>query len=74
MNKQLIKPILFLLASSALVAACADAYRYPCQDPSKANNTECSCDQQPRTKNKALGALESQATTTTVRLLVGLDC
>jgi hypothetical protein len=66
--------IALLLASSALVASCADAYRYPCQDPAKANSTECSCEQTPRTKNKALGALESQATTTTLRLLVGFDC
>ena len=66
--------IALLLASSALVASCADAYRYPCQDPSKANSAECSCENTPRTKNKALGALESQATTTTLRLLVGFDC
>jgi hypothetical protein len=69
-----LKPLIALLALSALVASCADAYRYPCQDPSKANSTECSCEQAPRTKNKALGALESQATTTTIRLLVGFDC
>jgi len=62
------------LSASALLAACSDAYRYPCQDPSKANSAECSCEQAPRTKNKALGALESQATTTTLRLLVGFDC
>jgi len=68
------KTLILGLLSSALLAACADAYRYPCQDPSKANSAECSCDQAPRTKNKALGALESQATTTTVRLLVGFDC
>ena len=65
---------LISLLSSFLLVSCADAYRYPCQDPSKANSAECSCDQTPRTKNKALGALESQATTTTVRLLVGFDC
>jgi len=62
------------LASSWVMASCADAYRYPCQDPSKANSTECSCENTPRTKNKALGAVESQATTTTLRLLVGFDC
>ena len=65
---------LLALASSALVASCADAYRYPCQNPSKANSAECSCENTTRTKNKALGALESQATTTTLRLLVGFDC
>ena len=62
------------LLSSALMAACSDAYRYPCQDPSKAKSQECSCENTTRTKNKALGALESQATTTTLRLLVGFDC
>ena len=65
---------LLILASSALVAACGDTYRYPCQDPSKANSAECSCENTTRTKNKALGAVESQATTTTIRLLVGFDC
>jgi hypothetical protein len=69
-----LKVTLLALTLSGLAAACGDRFRYPCQDPAKANSTECSCDQQPRTKNKALGALESQATTTTVRLLVGLDC
>lgn len=66
--------IAILLASSALIAACSDTFRYPCQDPSKANSAECSCENSPRTKNKALGAVESQATTTTLRLLVGFDC
>ena len=68
------KTLILGLLSSALVASCADAYRYPCQDPTKANSAECSCDQQPRTKNKALGAIESGATTTTLRLLAGFDC
>ena len=62
------------LLGSFVLAACSDAYRYPCQDPAKANSTECSCENTPRTKNKALGALDSQATTTTLRLLVGFDC
>lgn len=74
MNKQLLKTSLCLVAISAILAACSDAYRYPCQDPAKANTTECSCDQTPRTKNKALGAVESQATTTTLHLLMGFDC
>lgn len=67
---------LTFLLSSALVASCADAYRYPCQDPAKANTAECSCTNPnaPRTKNKALGAIESGATTTTLRLLAGFDC
>ena len=68
------KTLILGLLSSALVASCADAYRYPCQDPSKANSAECSCENTTRTKNKALGAVESQATTTTLRLLVGFDC
>jgi len=66
--------LITLLASSWVLAACGDRYRYPCQDPGKANSAECSCENTPRTKNKALGAIESQATTTTLRLLVGFDC
>lgn len=66
--------IALLCLSSWVMAACGDAYRYPCQDPSKANTAECSCENTTRTKNKALGAIESQATTTTIRLLVGFDC
>ena len=69
-----LKPLIVLLLSAGLMASCADAYRYTCQDPAKANSTECSCENSTRTKNKALGALESQATTTTLRLLVGFDC
>lgn len=67
---------LIALASSALVAACGDTYRYPCQDPAKANTPECSCTNPnaPRTKNKALNAVESGATTTTIHALVGFDC
>lgn len=71
-----LKATLTLLALSALAGACSDAYRYPCQDPTKANTAECSCTNPdaPRTKNKALGAIESGATTTTLRLLAGFDC
>ncbi len=69
-----LKPILLALTLSALAAACGDAYRYPCQDPAKANSAECQCGVQPRTKNKALNAVESGATTTTLRLLAGFDC
>ena len=69
-----LKPLIALSLSGALLAACSDAYRYPCQDPAKANTQECSCEQTPRTKNKALGAIESQATTTTLHLLMGFDC
>lgn len=62
------------LSASALLAACGDAYRYPCQNPAKANTPECSCTQEPRTKNKALGAVETGATTTTIHRLLGYDC
>ena len=69
-----LKPILIALTLSGLAAACGDTYRYPCQDPSKANSAECSCENTPRTKNKALNAVESGATTTTLHLLAGFDC
>lgn len=63
-----------LILSLLALSACGDAYRYPCQNPAKANTTECSCGLQPRTKNKALGAIETQATTTTIHRLLGFDC
>ena len=66
--------IALLTLSSFALAACGDGYRYPCQDPAKANSAECSCENTTRTKNKALGAIESGATTTTLRLLAGFDC
>lgn len=66
--------LIALLCLSSFAAACSDTYRYPCQNPDLANSAECACDQTPRTKNKALGAVESQATTTTLHQLVGLDC
>jgi len=56
------------------LSACADRFRYPCQDPANANKTECQCNQEPRTKNKALGAVESEITTTTLKELLGFDC
>ena len=71
---RLLKMTLILLTFSALAAACGDTYRYACQDPAKANTTECSCTAQPRTKNKALGAVETGATTTTIHRLLGYDC
>jgi len=69
------KTLILGLLSSALLAACGDRYRYPCQDPAKSNSAECQCDNPnaPRTKNKALNAIEP-ATTTTVKQLVGFDC
>jgi hypothetical protein len=65
-----------LLCSVTLMAltGCGDRYRYPCQDPANANTTQCQCEQEPRTKNKALGAIESGVTTTTIRQLRGFDC
>lgn len=71
-----LKAVVTILVFSALAAACSDAYRYPCQDPAKANSAECSCTNlnAPRTKNKALNAIESGATTTTLRPLAGFDC
>lgn len=63
---------MFLL--TFLISACGDTYRYPCQDPAKANTVECTCGAEPRTKNKALNAIESGATTTTIHLLAGFDC
>jgi len=67
-----LKPILLALTLSGLAAACGDTYRYPCQDPAKANSTECQCGVQPRTKNKALGVVDTGPTTTLG--LVGFDC
>ena len=55
------------------LSACGDTYRYPCQNPAKAKTAECQCDAQPRTKNKALNAVET-ATTTTIPQLAGFDC
>jgi hypothetical protein len=51
-----------------VLAACGDSYRYPCQDPAKAYTPECSCT--PRTKNKALSAVQVP-TTDGIR---GIDC
>ena len=62
-----------LLGLLTLLSSCASTYRYPCQDPSKSNTAECSCSNgQPRTKNKALGVVETAPTTTLG--LVGFDC
>jgi hypothetical protein len=65
-----------LLVGVLLMAltGCADRYRYACQDPDNANKTECQCEQGTRTKNKALGAIESAMTTSTLKEIVGLDC
>ena len=70
----MIRKSLVLLVFLAPLTACADRFRYPCQDPAKANSTECSCNQEPRTKNKALGAIETGITTTTLKEILGLDC
>ena len=56
------------------LTGCADSFRYPCQDPANAKTTECQCEQGTRTKNKALNAIESAMTTTTLKEIVGFDC
>jgi len=71
MKKSLI--CLSLLTCLSL-SACSDRFRYPCQDPANTNKQECQCEQQPRTKNKALGAIESAMTTTTLKEILGFDC
>jgi hypothetical protein len=65
---------LVLLVFLASLTACADRFRYPCQDPANTNKTECQCEQGTRTKNKALGAVESAMTTTTLKEILGFDC
>lgn len=64
------------LVSVLLLAltGCADRFRYSCQDPKNTNKTECQCEQGTRTKNKALGAIESAITTTTLKEILGFDC
>ena len=69
MRKSLV--LLVLLAS---LTACSDRFRYPCQDPANTNKQECQCNQEPRTKNNALGAIESAITTTSLKEIVGFDC
>ena len=71
-----LKPLIALSLSGALLAACSDAYRYPCQDPANARKMECACgaDGLGRTKNKALGVIDTGTTTTTIQRLVGFDC
>ena len=56
------------------LTGCSDRFRYSCQDPANTNKTECQCEQGTRTKNKALGAIESAMTTTTLKEIVGFDC
>jgi hypothetical protein len=65
-----------LLVSATLIAltGCADRFRYPCQDTANTTKTECQCEHNPRTKNTALGAIESAMTTTTIKEIVGFDC
>ena len=65
---------LILLVFLTPLLGCADRFRYPCQDPANTNKTECQCEQNTRTKNKALGAVESAVTTTTLKEILGFDC
>ena len=69
-----LKPTLLALTLSAVAAACGDTYRYPCQNPANARKTECICNAGQRTKNKALGVIDTGTTTTTIAHLVGFDC
>lgn len=62
-----------MIFSLLVLSACGNTYRYPCQDPAKAPLVECQCNAQPRTKNKALNAVET-ATTTTIPQLAGFNC
>ena len=64
-------PVAVLLLA---LTGCADRYRYACQDPDNAKKTECQCDLETRTKNKALGALTVIETTTTIPRMKGFDC
>jgi hypothetical protein len=68
------KRLLLISATLITLTGCADRFRYPCQDPANTNKTECQCEQNPRTKNKALGAVESAMTTTTLKEILGFDC
>lgn len=68
------KRLALLSLTLLTLSACADRFRYPCQDPANTNKTECQCTQEPRTKNKALGAIESTVTTTTLKEILGFDC
>lgn len=70
----MMKKAFVLLVFLASLTACSDRFRYPCQDPANTNKTECSCNHETRTKNKALGAIESTMTTTTLKEIVGFDC
>lgn len=56
------------------LTGCADRFRYSCQDPANTNKSECQCEHGTRTKNKALGAIESAMTTSTLKEIVGFDC
>jgi len=66
--------VLVILVFLIPLTACSDRFRYPCQDPANTNKTECQCNQEPRTKNKALGAIETGITTTTLKEILGFDC
>jgi hypothetical protein len=69
-----IKRIAILSVTLLALSACSDRFRYPCQDPKNINKTECQCDQEPRTKNKALNVIESETTTIPTKKILGYDC
>jgi hypothetical protein len=68
------KRVAILSLTLLALSACSDRFRYPCQDPANSNKTECQCEQEPRTKNKALNVIESATTTIPTKKILGLDC
>lgn len=66
-----LRALIAALVMAAVLTACGDRYRYPCQDPANANSPACryqlapddaDCPTTtlgPRTKNKALGVTGS---------------
>jgi len=66
-----LRALIAALVMAAVLTACGDRYRYPCQDPANANSPACRYQLTPnpadcptttlgsRTKNKALGVTGS---------------
>lgn len=70
MTTMFVRTLLAALILSAVLVACGDRYRYPCQDPANAGSpacqyqlgpkpAECTTTTAQRTKNKALGVTGS---------------
>jgi len=68
------KRVAILSLTLLALSACSDRFRYSCQDPANINKTECQCEQEPRTKNKALNVIESATTTIPTKKILGFDC